>query len=475
MSGGVDSAVAAHTLKSKGCSVVAVHMSNWDLQDEKDSDCTSNLDLEVTQRVCTHLDIPLEQVSFVNDYWNLVFEDLLDNYSRGLTPNPDVLCNRFIKFDKLFEYARERLGAEYLATGHFAKLSSDGQGHPSLEVPKDTYKDQTYFLSRVDPKVLEHVLFPIAELTKEQVRSIAKDLGLPNAERRSSAGICMVGPRKFQDFMNNYLECSSAEIVTETGSTIGTCDAPELLTIGQNAKMQSQKEKMYVVNKDLKRRLVMVCKGRHNDKLYSSRLIVSQASWISEPPPMPEYPSSARHRLNIRARHQQPLVPAYIRRVPGSQLKFLMASSATGAVDVKEWEKEDEYLEVQLSDPMRAPAEGQTIAFYHGNVCLGGGCIMRVIDRPKIPKQVSEEETNRIKLEKMYRRKEFVTKKKIQRAGLDGPGANWNTMKFGTPKKKKATMKQKKIETWGQEEEHETERAGQDGPDWDTMDFGTPR
>lgn len=359
--------MAGLILKEQGHEVIGVHMTNWDPREEG-ADAANiapraraaciEADLKDAKRVCEHLDMPFHHTSFEKDYWNLVFQEMVDGYESGITPNPDVLCNRHIKFGALLHHATTDLGCDFLATGHFARVSAQPGASPMLLRAADPHKDQTYFLSRLQNSVLGQIMFPLGDYTKGEVRDIALNAGLHNHDRPSTTGICMVGPRKkFAEFLENYLESRPGHFVdVETGAEVGEHNGYMFYTTGQRARIGGTSEKPYfVVSKDPKSNLVSVCKGHDHPALYSTQVRVASMNWLTADGSCPF--TNGSERVLARARHRQPLVPASIR--------------ALGPGDVR----------VDLDTPLYAPTEGQTMAIYDGNICLGGGVIQEVPDR----------------------------------------------------------------------------------------------
>ncbi len=351
LSGGVDSAVAALLLREQGYDVHAVFMKNWD-EDDTDNFCPAAQDLADAEDVSRALDIPFRTVSFSAEYWDRVFRYFLDEYASGRTPNPDILCNREIKFRAFLDYAHQ-LGADFIATGHYARILQDDDGMHLLK-GIDPGKDQTYFLYALEQWQLAGSLFPLGLMLKKQVRRLAARAGLANHSKKDSTGICFIGERKFSDFLSRYLPARPGEIRTLDNQTIGTHQGLVFYTIGQRRGLgigglkNASSEAWYVVSKDLNENTLLVAQGHHHPRLYHHGLRISRVHWISGmPPPMPL-------RCDARIRHQM--------RVQ--------------ACTVHSSGKDE--CEVRFSQPQWAISPGQSVVFYQGDECLGGG----VIDTP---------------------------------------------------------------------------------------------
>lgn len=351
LSGGVDSAVAALLLLRAGYCVEALHMTNWE---EDDAYCTAAADFQDARQVCAELGIPLHRVNFTQAYRDQVFADFLREYQAGRTPNPDVLCNRHIKFGAFLEHAR-RLGASRIATGHYARIDS---GSPTrLLKGTDPNKDQSYFLHAVSSQALGASLFPLGELRKPDVRDIATAAGLPVHEKRDSTGICFIGERRFKDFLETYLPAIPGPIKTPDGVELGQHQGLMYHTIGQRQGLGiggikgSDGEPWYVVNKDLQRNVLQVVQGKDHPALFKQGLVLSEPHWISGTAP------SLPARLTAKTRYRQPD----------------QACSLTQSIDGR-------WL-VWFDHPQRAITPGQSAVFYAGDQCLGGGIIEAGIDR----------------------------------------------------------------------------------------------
>lgn len=346
LSGGVDSSVAALLLKEQGYQVEGLFMKNWN-EDDGTEYCTAREDLMDAMQVAHQLGIELHTINFAEEYWDNVFEHFLSEYRAGRTPNPDILCNREIKFKAFLDYARE-LGADLIATGHYARRQDQG-GHTFLLKGLDANKDQSYFLHAVTEDALRHTLFPVGELEKTEVRRIAHEHGLATKAKKDSTGICFIGERRFKDFLQRYIPAQPGEIHTLDGKKIGTHSGLMYHTIGQRQGLGiggvkgAADKPWYVVDKDLERNVLLVAQGEH-PALYKEGLIARQASWINGAPEE----SAFRCRAKIRYRQDDQDCEVTVR---------------------------DGELEVRFDTPQRAVTPGQSIVFYLDDRCLGGAVI----------------------------------------------------------------------------------------------------
>ncbi|XP_022109720.1 mitochondrial tRNA-specific 2-thiouridylase 1-like isoform X2 [Acanthaster planci] len=295
VSGGVDSSVAALLLKSKGYQVTGLFMRNWDVLDETGV-CTVDQDEEDAQHVCQKLGLPFHQVSFVKEYWHDVFSELLKQYQAGITPNPDILCNKHIKFDRLLQYSRDVLGADAVATGHYARTDAgerileDGWASkpPLVKLLRamDATKDQTFFLSQMPQWALQRTLFPVGDLTKDVVREMASTAGLERiVKRKESMGICFIGSRKFKRFIKEYLEPKPGDFVSlEDNKVIGKHEGHFIYTVGQKAKIGGMKEKWFVVDKVPSSNEVIVAPHTNHPALFCETMLTGPVHWIREAP-----------------------------------------------------------------------------------------------------------------------------------------------------------------------------------------------
>jgi tRNA-specific 2-thiouridylase len=275
LSGGVDSAVTALLLKEAGHEITGVFMQNW-MNDFNDPYCTSEQDLSDAKAVCQFLDIPFRVVNFAENYWNRVFQHCLDEFAKGRTPNPDIGCNREIKFKVFLDYALAE-GADYLATGHYASVVEKDNQYCLMKA-RDLNKDQTYFLYTLHQDALKHVFFPLAHYLKPEVRALAKAKGLPNYNKKDSTGICFIGERRFKDFLSEYLLAQPGPIETLAGEVLGQHSGLMFYTLGQRkglglgGRAQGLEEPWYVIGKDVTRRALIVGQGEHHPHLYAQSL-----------------------------------------------------------------------------------------------------------------------------------------------------------------------------------------------------------
>ena len=352
MSGGVDSSVAALLLKEQGYDVVGIFMKNWDDTDEFGV-CTATEDFDDVVRVCNQLDIPYYSVNFEKQYWDKVFTYFLDEYKAGRTPNPDVMCNKEIKFKAFLDHAVS-LGADYLATGHYAQIrNTDGK----IEMLRgaDDNKDQTYFLNQLSQDVLEKVMFPLGHLPKPEVRKIAKEHGLVTAEKKDSTGICFIGERNFKEFLSEYLPAQPGDMKTMDGEVKGKHDGLMYYTLGQRQGLGigGAGDPWFVVGKNLKENVLYVEQGYSNELLYSDALLATDVNWINPETMDKEFTCTAKFRY----------------RQTDSPVTVTI--------------QENGELHVAFEEPERAITPGQAVVFYDGEVCLGGGTIDKVLKSGK--------------------------------------------------------------------------------------------
>lgn len=347
LSGGVDSSVAALRLLEQGWEVEALFMKNWE-EDDDEAYCSAAEDLADARAVAELLGIRLHTVNFSTEYWDRVFAYFLEEYRAGRTPNPDVLCNREIKFKAFLEHALQ-LGADRIATGHYAGVRCDLSACELLRA-RDDNKDQTYFLYMLGQHALRHSVFPLYDLEKTTVREMAQRAGFPNHKKKDSTGICFIGERRFRDFLSRYLPANPGNIQTDDGKTIGRHQGLMYYTIGQRHGLGiggvacAPDEPWYVVGKDLERNLLTVAQGHDNPLLYRSELSARQLHWVSGHAP------SRPLRCTARCRHRQPLQTCVVTPLNDS-------------------------LQVHFEHPQRAITPGQSVVLYDGDVCLGGGII----------------------------------------------------------------------------------------------------
>jgi tRNA-specific 2-thiouridylase len=344
LSGGVDSAVTALLLKRQGVDVQALFMHNWD---EDASYCTAAEDFQDARRVAAELGIVLHKVDFAREYRERVFAGFLEDYRAGLTPNPDVLCNREIKFGDCLHHAR-RLGATQLATGHYARVIHGAEG-VELHKGLDADKDQSYFLHAVPRDRLAQALMPLGEMHKSQVRALAREAGLPVADKRDSTGICFIGERPFREFLEQYIGHSPGPVRTDTGDEIGTHIGLPFYTLGQRGGIGigglkgSSGAPWYVVAKDMARNTLIVAQGEDHPALFCRRVETGPINWLAVP---------VNGELAVRLRYRQSDQPARIEQ------------TTDGAV-------------IMPLQPQRAVTPGQSAVLYSGSRCLGGGVIRR--------------------------------------------------------------------------------------------------
>ncbi len=350
MSGGVDSSVAAIELQKQGYEVIGLFMRNWDSLADGEFNgpttesgiCPQEEDYNDAKAVCEKLGIPLYRKDFVKEYWDYVFTYFLDELKLGRTPNPDIMCNKYIKFD-MFAKEAKKLGADYIATGHYARIK-DGK----LLRAVDDNKDQTYFLSQVSKEQLKNVLFPIGDMIKPDVRKIAEEYDLITAKKKDSTGICFIGERNFKNFLKNYLPNQPGDVVNiDTNEVIGKHIGLMNYTIGQRKGLNigGTKDKMFVVGKDLKKNVLYICLGEDNDYLISTSCIVDNINYLEE---------EKITNCTAKFRYRQKDIPVEL-----------------------EWQENGEVL-VKYPEGVKAVTPGQACVFYNGEECLGGGIIKEV-------------------------------------------------------------------------------------------------
>ncbi|MEG9430097.1 MAG: tRNA 2-thiouridine(34) synthase MnmA [Christensenellaceae bacterium] len=350
MSGGVDSSVAALLLKEQGFNVIGLYMNNWEETDACGA-CTGEEDFTDVRRVANKIGIPYYSVNFAKEYLDRVFSYFLSEYAAGRTPNPDVLCNREIKFKDFKEKAKE-LGADYIATGHYCDILHENGVHYLLKA-KDQGKDQTYFLNQLSQEQLDGVLFPLGKLDKSEVRKIAEKNGLATAAKKDSTGICFIGERNFRNFLSKYLPAKKGDIVTTDGKKIGEHTGLMYYTLGQRRGLNIGGQKgddggrWFVIEKDLKNNILYVAHGSE-ERLYSKGLIMNAVNWI------PCAPTEKEFKCTAKFRYRQP--------EQGCTVKI-----------------NDGFIQVDFDEKQRAITEGQFAVFYKGEKCIGGGVIEKAI------------------------------------------------------------------------------------------------
>ncbi|MDB5085019.1 MAG: tRNA (5-methylaminomethyl-2-thiouridylate)-methyltransferase [Bacilli bacterium] len=354
MSGGVDSSVAALLLKQQGYDVIGVFMKNWDDTDDTGY-CTATEDFADVRRVCESIGIPYYSVNFEKEYYDKVFKYFLEEYQKGRTPNPDVMCNKEIKFKEFLEQA-VALGADYVATGHYARLDVQDGEHRLLR-GLDENKDQTYFLNALSQYQLAKSLFPIGHLPKAKVREIAKEAGLATANKKDSTGICFIGERDFKEFLSHYLPAQPGKMSTLSGEVKGTHDGLMYYTLGQRHGLgiggSGTGEPWFVVGKNLAENVLFVEQGFHHPSLYSDGLYATDLHWISEQ----QRDSVINCTAKFRYRQPDQGVTVYVK--PGNE------------------------CEVVFDEPQRAITPGQAVVFYQGQACLGGAIIESSYNKPE--------------------------------------------------------------------------------------------
>jgi tRNA-uridine 2-sulfurtransferase len=349
MSGGVDSSVAALLLLKKGYEVEGLFMKNWEEEPGQEDNCSADDDLVDAQAVAMKLGIRLHTVNFATEYWDKVFTYFLAEYKAGRTPNPDIMCNTEIKFKAFLDYALE-LGADFIATGHYAQLEERG-GKQLLLKGLDDNKDQTYFLYALNQHQLKHALFPVGELEKPYVRELAEEADLRTAKKKDSTGICFIGERKFKDFLNQYLPAQPGLIKTPEGETVGKHQGLMFYTIGQRQGLgiggtkNKSEAPWYVLEKDLENNILIAGQDHEHPLLMKLNLSANQLTWISgEEPSLP-------FSCFAKTRYRQQDQACVIEKI------------------------ENEIAFVSFESPQRAITPGQSIVFYNKNICLGGGII----------------------------------------------------------------------------------------------------
>jgi tRNA-specific 2-thiouridylase len=348
MSGGVDSSVSALLLKQQGYDVIGLFMKNWEENDEN-GQCLASIEYEDVIRVCNQIQIPHYAVNFAKEYQDFVFSSFLEEYKKGYTPNPDILCNREIKFKHLLEKALN-LGADFLATGHYCQIK-EVNGRTMLARGKDPNKDQSYFLYTIKENILKKVLFPLGGMHKEEVRKIAKNFGLSTHSKKDSTGICFIGKRNFKNFLGNFIGFTPGNFQTPECKIVGSHDGAAFYTIGQRKglKIGGQGEAWFVVDKDIEKNIVVVVQGENHPRLYGKALIATDTSWINEVPDTP---------FNCT-----------------SKIRYRQKDSACTIASI---ENNTAYVNFLL--PQKAITPRQSIVFYREDLCLGGAIIQSKID-----------------------------------------------------------------------------------------------
>ena len=349
MSGGVDSSVSAYLLLQQGYQVEGLFMKNWE-EDDDNEYCLAAEDLKDAQAVADKLGIELHTINFAAEYWDNVFEYFLEEYKAGRTPNPDIMCNKEIKFKAFLEFAAEDLGADYIATGHYVRRRTiDGKWQ--LLRGLDNNKDQSYFLYTLGEEHIAKTLFPVGDIEKPLVRKIAQEQGLITHDKKDSTGICFIGERKFKDFLSRYLPAQPGIIETAEGEEIGRHDGLMYHTLGQRKGLHIGglanygDDPWYVVDKDVARNVLIVGQGADHPRLYSNGLIAKQLHWVNRTP------ITSSMRAVVKTRYRQTDIPCTVTPI------------------------NDDMIEVIFDEPQKAVTPGQSAVFYLDEVCLGGGII----------------------------------------------------------------------------------------------------
>ncbi len=350
LSGGVDSSVTAQLLLEQGHEVVGLFMKNWD-EDDGTEYCTAKADLADAESVCERLGITLHTVNFAAEYWDYVFEVFLREYAAGRTPNPDILCNKEIKFKAFLDHATH-LGAEKIATGHYARIAEqDGRFHLLKGV--DNNKDQSYFIHTLGQAQLSRTLFPVGAMEKPAVRQKATQAGFANAGKKDSTGICFIGERRFKDFLQRYLPAQPGPIKTPEGDTVGQHEGLMYYTLGQRRGFGiggikgADQEAWYVLRKDLADNVLIIGQGHDHPWLYTSYLETARVDWCDN------HTLTAPLLCQAKTRYRQPDQACRVEPLPAGRCR------------------------VEFSEPQRAVTPGQSVVFYQGDECLGGGVIER--------------------------------------------------------------------------------------------------
>ncbi len=353
MSGGVDSSVSAYLLLQQGYQVEGLFMKNWE-EDDNEEYCTAAEDLADAQAVCDKLGIELHTINFAAEYWDNVFEYFLAEYKAGRTPNPDILCNKEIKFKAFLEFADEVLDADYIAMGHYVRRTFPQVGEkPQMLRGLDGNKDQSYFLYTLSHEQISRSLFPVGELEKPEVRRIAEEQGLVTAKKKDSTGICFIGERKFTDFLSRYLPAQPGKIETPEGQVIGEHQGLMYHTLGQRKGLHiggqkgggGNEDPWYVAEKDLDRNVLIAVQGADHPLLKSTGLLASQLHWVDR------NPIHEPVKCSVKTRYRQTDIPCTIIPVDDNNIKVI------------------------FDEPQVAVTPGQSAVFYSGDICLGGGII----------------------------------------------------------------------------------------------------
>lgn len=347
ISGGVDSSVAAVVLKEQGYDVTGIFMKNWDDTDENGF-CTAEQDYEDVIKVCNQLEIPYYSINFEKEYYDRVFTYFLDEYKKGRTPNPDIMCNKEIKFKAFLNFAYD-LGFDLVATGHYARIGQADDSSKLLLRGVDNNKDQSYFLSMLSQEQIKNVIFPIGDMEKSEVREIARKHKLATAEKKDSTGICFIGERNFNEFLSNYLPAQRGKMVSVDGEVMGEHEGLMFHTIGQRRGLGigGDGEAWFVCGKDIEKNELIVCQGKENEHLFSTRLLASQFSTPMVEKLPKEFDCTAKFR------YRQKDIPVHV--------KFL----------------DESHVEITY-DHVKSVTPGQAAVLYKEDVCLGCAIIDEV-------------------------------------------------------------------------------------------------
>ena len=351
VSGGVDSTVSMKLLKDKGFNVEALFMKNWDEDD--DLECNAKEDLVYAEDACDKLNIKLHRVNFSDEYWNNIFKSFIENYKKGFTPNPDILCNKYIKFKVFIDYAKQ-LGFEKIATGHYAMISKKNNLY-SLKTPKDKRKDQTYFLHTLNQEQLSKVIFPLADIEKPEVIKLAKQNNFKSYNKKESMGICFIGNKKFKNFISKYIDDRPGDVLNEKNEIIGKHNGMFYSTIGQREGIgiggikNTKNLPWYVYKKDIENNNLYVCQGNDNELLYHNKIYIRDIEIIT---------NTDNDILN---------------KDLFCQIRHLGEKHKCEVI-----KKENNLYIVKSKNKIRAPAPGQSLVLYDNDICLGGGIISYV-------------------------------------------------------------------------------------------------
>jgi tRNA-specific 2-thiouridylase len=353
MSGGVDSSVAAILLLQQGYDIEGLFMKNWE-EDDDEEYCAAAVDLKDARAVCDTLNIKLHTINFSTEYWDRVFKHFLDEYSAGRTPNPDILCNKEIKFRAFLDHAKS-LGAEKIATGHYARVSNHNNKTQLLR-GLDSNKDQSYFLHALNQHQLSHTLFPIGEFDKPYIRELANKNSLVTHDKKDSTGICFIGERRFSTFLEKYLPAKPGDIQTTKGATIGQHNGLMYYTLGQRKGLgigglkESDEEPWYVVGKDLLNNILNVAQGHNHPSMFHDTLETSEINWIENTAPDIMLDKTT---LTAKIRYRQSDQRCTLKKIGNNNEKY----------------------KINFAEAQRAITPGQSIVFYQNEICLGGGVI----------------------------------------------------------------------------------------------------